>query len=115
MRKLVVLTRLDQVNGFRLAGINAIGVDHIQDVTQMITSWLANKEEILLALDDSYFGELDPKLISQIYDSDEMLIVTIPDGPVSGAEASRKKRVYEMIRHATGVKIRFKGESNGTK
>ena len=115
MRKLVVITRIDQVNGFRLAGINAIGVDSSQDVTRLITSWLANKEEILLALDDSFFGELDPKLISRIYDSNEMLIVTIPDGPVSGAEASRKKRIYEMIRHATGVQIRFKGEANGTK
>jgi len=44
-----------------------------------------------------------------------MLLVTIPDGPVSGAEVSRKQRIYEMIRHATGVKIRFKGEGNGTK
>ena len=115
MRKMVVVTKVDQVNGFRLAGINAIGVDHIQEVNQLINSWLANKEEILLALDDSFFVELDPQLISRIYESDEMLIVTIPDGPVSGAEASRKARVYEMIRHATGVQIRFKGEANGTK
>ena len=90
MRKLVVVTKLDQVNGFRLAGINAIGVDHVQDVSQLIRSWLANKEEILLALDDSYFARLDPKLIDQIYQSDEMLIVTIPSGPVSEGEASRQ-------------------------
>jgi len=113
MRKLVVVTKFDQVSGFRLAGINAIGVDHIQDVNELILSWLNNKDEILLALDDSFFQNLDPKLINQIYASDEMLLATIPDGPVSGAEASRKKRIFEMIRHATGAQIRFKGESHG--
>jgi len=113
MRKLVIITKMDQVNGFRLAGINAIGVDHIQEVNRLIQSWLQNKEEILLALDDSFFGELDPKTINQIYASDEMLIVTIPDGPISGAEASRKGRIFEMIRHATGAQIHFKGESHG--
>jgi len=113
MKKLVVVTKLDQVNGFRLAGINAIGVDHVQDVNELIKTWLKNKEEILLALDDSFFVELDQKLINQIYEADEMLVVTIPDGPISGAEASRKGRIFDMIRHATGVQIRFKGESHG--
>ena len=114
MKKLVVVTKLDQVNGFRLAGINAIGVDEIDTVRGLITSWLANKEEILLALDDSLFSKLNEDLIKKVYDSDDLILVTIPSGPVSGAEASRKQRIYDMIRHATGVKIKFKGESNVT-
>jgi vacuolar-type H+-ATPase subunit F/Vma7 len=115
MRKLVVVTKLGQVNGYRLAGVDAIGVNDIDAVQSLIASWLTNKEEILLALDDSLFSNLSQNLINKIYDSNDLLLVTIPDGPVSGAEVSRKKRIYEMIRHATGVQIRFKGESNGTK
>jgi len=114
MRKLVVVTKPDQVNGFRLAGINAIGVDHVQEVDHLIRSWLKNKAEILLALDDSFFEGLDQKLVDEIYTSNDMLIVTIPDGPVSGAETARKGRIFEMIRHATGVNIRFKGEAHGS-
>jgi len=113
MRRLMVVTKFDQVQGFRLAGISAIGVDHIQDVNELISTWLKNKDEILLALDDSLYVQLDERLISQIHASDDMLIVTIPDGPVTGAEASRKGRIYDMIRHATGAQIRFKGESHG--
>ena len=115
MRKLVLVTKTDQANGFRLAGVNTIGVDDIDTVDHLIKSWLANKEEILLALDDSLFSKLDTDLIKKIYLSDDMFLVTIPDGPVSDAGASRKKRIYEMIRHATGVQTKFKGENYGTK
>jgi len=115
MKKLVVVTKTDQINGFHLAGVNAIGVDDIDTVQRLINSWLENKEEFLLALDDSLFSKLSEELISKIYDSNDMLLVTIPDGPVSGAEVSRKQRIFEMIRHATGVQIRFKGEGIGKK
>jgi len=112
MKKLVVVTKLGQVNGYRMAGINAIGVNEIDTVQQLIQSWLANKDEILLAMDDSLFSKLSEDLAGKIYESDDLLLVTIPDGPVSGAEISRKQRIYEMIRHATGTKIKFKGEVN---
>jgi len=115
MKKLVVVTKLDQVNGFRLAGIDAIGVNDINAVRRLIASWLTNKEEILLALDDGLFSKLGEDLTGKIYDSNDMLLVTIPGGPVSCAEVSRMQRIYEMIRHATGVKIRFKGEGIGKK
>ena len=115
MKKLVVVTKLGQVNGYRLAGIDAIGVSDIDAAQRLIMSWLIDKEEILLALDDSLFLKLGEDLIGKIHASNNMLLVTIPDGPVSGAEVSRKQRIYEMIRHATGVQIRFKGEGNGTR
>ena len=113
MNKMVVLTKTDQVDGFRLAGVDAIGVDDAEAVENLIDTWLKKKEEILLALDDGLFSLLSSDLIKKIYDSDEMLLVTIPDKVVSGGERTRKKHIYEMIRHATGVQIRFKGEGNG--
>lgn len=110
MNKLVVVTKSDQVNGFRLAGINAIGVDDIDTVYHLIDSWLNKNEKILLALDDDLFSDLDERLVDRIYANEDILLVTIPSGPVSGAETSRRKRIYDMIRHATGVQIKFKGE-----
>lgn len=113
MNKMVVLTKTDQVDGFRLAGVDAIGVDDAVAVESLITTLLKKKKEILLALDDGLFSQLSQNLIKQIYASDEMLLVTIPDKPVSGGEKTRKQQIYEMIRHATGVQIRFKGENYG--
>lgn len=113
MNKMIVLTKSDQAEGFRLAGVDAIGVDDVLAVERLIQSWLANKDELLLALDDGLFTQLSESLIKRMYASNELLLVTIPDQAVSGGERARKQQIYEMIRHATGVRIRFKGEGHG--
>lgn len=114
MNRLVVMTRPDQVNGYRLAGLEAFGIDDPETIHRVITSWLMKKEQILLALGDSLFSVLGEDLIKKIYSSDDMLLVTIPDGPVSAAEKPRQHRIFDTIRHATGVQIRFRGEVDGT-
>lgn len=114
MNRMIVVTTTDQVNGFRLAGVDAIGVDDIETVEKMISSWMEKKEKILLALDDDLFTSLPHYFVNKIYESEDILLVTIPSAPVSAAESGRKKRIYEMIRHATGVQIRFRGEEDGT-
>jgi len=114
MNRMIVVTKTDQVNGFRLAGVDAIGVDDIDTVEKMISSWIEKKEKILLALDDGLFSELPDFFVNKIYETEEILLVTIPSAPVSANESGRKNRIYDMIRHATGVQIRFRGEENGT-
>jgi vacuolar-type H+-ATPase subunit F/Vma7 len=115
MNRMVVITRKDQAHGFKLAGVDAIGVDDVETVHQIISTWLNKKEQILLAIDDGLFSQLDKALVKRLYASDDMHLVTIPDGPVSSAGAPHKQVIYDMIRHATGVQIRFKGEMDGTK
>jgi len=115
MNKIVVVTKTNQVNGFRLAGVEAIGLDEVEDVQNLIISWINKKEKILLALDDDLFSGLDKKVISKIYSSEDLMLVTIPLGPVSDSERERKRRIYGMIRHATGIQITLKGEENGSK
>jgi vacuolar-type H+-ATPase subunit F/Vma7 len=115
MNKMVVITRKDQAHGFMLAGVDAIGVDDGESASRIITAWLNKKEQILLAIDDGLFSQLDSALVKRMYASNDMHLVTLPDGPVSGAGASHKQSIYDMIRHATGVQIRFKGEMDGRK
>lgn len=112
MKKLVVITRPDQVNGFRLAGIEAIGADEPDGISTLITSWLDKKEEILMAMDDGLFSLLDKRLINRIYTSDSLGLVTIPTQPIPG-KRHYQQQIYDMIRHATGVQLKFKGETNG--
>ena len=90
-------------------------MDDFETAEQLVTSWLNNREQILLAIDDGLFSNFDPHLAKKIYASNDLHLVTIPDGPVADAGALHKQRIYDMIRHATGVQIRFKGEMDGTK
>ncbi len=113
MNKMIVITKSDQVDGFRLAGVDAIGVDDIESVEGLINTWLKDKEQVLLALDDGLFSMLDKDLVKKVYASDELMLVTIPDRVMTGGENMRRNQIYEMIRHATGVQIRFKGETDG--
>ena len=113
MNKLVVVTRMNQLNGFRLAGVDAIGVDDPEALARLITSWLNNREKLLLALDDGLFMQLAPELVKRMHASEELLLVTIPDLSLSSSGQNRTYSVYDMIRHATGQQIRFKGEHHG--
>lgn len=114
MKRLVVMVQPDQVNGYRLAGLEAFGVDDAETASGMLNSWLNGNDQILLALGESVFSLISKDLIDRIYASNDMLLVTIPDGPVSASEKPGQQRIFDAIRHATGVQIRFKGELNGT-
>lgn len=113
MIRLVVMVRPDQVNGYRLAGLEAFGADDPETTSRIIGSWLDKKDKILLALGDSIFTMMAEDLVKRIYASDDILLVTIPDGSVSAAENPRQQRIFDAIRHATGVQIKFKGDISG--
>ncbi len=115
MRKLVVMVSPDQVNGYRLAGLEAYGVDDAELASSVIGTWLDKNDDMLLALAESVYKILDKNLIDRIHTSNKLLLVTIPDTPVSQLSEKGQKEVFDAIRHATGVNMRFKGEANGTK
>ncbi len=113
MTHMIIISRPEMADGFRLAGVDVRPVDRIAEAAQIITELLNAREPVVLAIDDGIFDQLDPALIRQVHRSDKTLLVTIPEGPMRVGEIKRMDRVYDMIRHATGVRIKFKGELNG--
>ena len=113
MKKLVIITHPEYVDGYRLAGVEAIGMQNAEGAKKLISTWIEKGDEVLLALDDSFFSSFDDKFTKRIYEAMNLLLVTIPDGPITGANLTRQTRIHNMIRNATGVQIRFKGENNG--
>lgn len=113
MTRMIVITRPEMADGFRLSGVDARAVERVEDAAGIIREILNGAEPVVLAVDDGIFTQLDPVLIKQAHKSDKTLLVTIPEGPMRVGEIKRMDRVYDMIRHATGTRIRFKGETNG--
>lgn len=114
MTHMIIITKPDMADGFRLTGVDVRAVDSAQDASQIIHDLLSGKEAVILAIDDGLLGQLDPTLIKQVYKSDKTFLVTMPEGPMRMGEIKRMDRIYDMIRHATGVQIKFKGELNGS-
>lgn len=113
MTQMIILTRPEMAEGFQLSGVDVRPVENKQVASDIINTLLQGKEPVILAVDDGIFEQLDSSLIRQVHKSEKTLLVTIPEGPMRVGELKRMDRVYEMIRHATGVRIRFKGETVG--
>lgn len=113
MTHMIVITKPEMADGFRLSGVDTRSVERVQDAASIIQEILHGDQPVVLAVDDGIFMQLDPALIKQAHKSNKTLLVTIPEGPMRVGEIKRMDRVYDMIRHATGVRIKFKGEMNG--
>jgi vacuolar-type H+-ATPase subunit F/Vma7 len=110
MGRLLVLTRPDQVTGFRLAGVDAYAAEDVEAAQELVDSWLAAGEEGLLAIDDGIWERMEPALVKRLAAAEKLPFLVIPGGESLGPEASRKYRIAEMIRRAIGFHITFKGE-----
>jgi vacuolar-type H+-ATPase subunit F/Vma7 len=115
MGRLLVLTRPDQVTGFRLAGVDAYAAEDVEAAQELVDSWLAAGEEGLLAIDDGIWERMEPAFVKRLAAAEKMPYLVIPGGEPLGPEASRKYRIAEMIRRAIGFHITFKGEEEEVK
>ncbi len=112
MSRFIVITRPDLADGFRLVGVETFAVNEAVEAESIIAPWLEKEDDLLIALDDGIFSRMDKSLIDRMYASSHITLVTIPDDPLKVGENTRRQRLYEMIRHATGIKFSFKGEEN---
>ena len=110
MGHLYVLTRQDQVAGFRLAGVDAYATEDVEAAQELVESWMASEEGGLLAIDDGVMEHMDPAFVKRMGSAERLPFLVIPGGEPLGPEASRKYRIAEMIRKAIGIHITFKGE-----
>ena len=110
MGHLFVLTRPNQVTGFRLAGVDAYAAEDVETAQELIESWMTADESGLLAIDDGLLEYMEPSFVKRLASAEKLPYLVIPGGEPLGPEASRKYRIAEMIRKAIGVHITFKGE-----
>lgn len=110
MSRLLVITRPDLVDGFRLAGVEAFAPEDIETAQELIESWVEADESGLVAIDDGYLEHISPTVIRRLEASEQLDYLAIPGGEPLGAEISRRQRLAQQIRRAIGFHITFKGE-----
>lgn len=110
MSRLIVVTRPDLAPGFRLAGVEAFGVEDVETAQELINAWMESDEVNLLAIDDGLMDAMDPAFVKRLEACEHLPHLVIPGGRPLGPESSRRYRIAEMIRRAIGFHITFKGE-----
>ncbi|MDH5607390.1 MAG: hypothetical protein OEY93_10945 [Anaerolineae bacterium] len=108
MSRLLVVTRASLAPGFRLAGVDAFGVEDPESAMEIISGWLEAGEEGLLAIDDGLYDNMEASFLKKLEAAKNLPCLVIPGGQPLGPEASRKYRIAEMIRRAIGFHITFK-------
>lgn len=109
MSSLLIITRPSLVAGFHLAGVEAWAPEDVEGAQELISNWLDSSEVNLLAIDDGVLEKMDANLIKRLETSPNLYYISIPGGEALGPEASRWHRITELIRHAVGFHITFKG------
>ena len=112
MSRLLVVTRPDLVDGFRLAGVEAFAAEDVETVQEMIDGWVQAGEAGLLAIDDGFLARLSPQVMKRLEASEQLSYLAIPGGEPLGPESSRRQRLALQIRRAIGFHITFKGEED---
>ena len=114
MSRLLVITRPNLVDGFRLAGVEAYAADDVETAQELIESWVEAGETGLLAIDDGFLEHINPVVMKRLEATEQLNYLAIPGGEPLGPEATRRQRLVQQIRRAIGFHITFKGEESQT-
>jgi vacuolar-type H+-ATPase subunit F/Vma7 len=107
--RLLILTRPNLVVGFHLAGVDAFAGEDVESAQELISGWLEDGEDGLLAIDEGLLAHMEPAFIKRLGAAPHLPYLAIPGTGEIGPEISRRHRIAEMIRRAIGFHITFKG------
>jgi len=107
MGRLMVITTPDLAAGFQLAGVETFAVENLEAGEALLTELLARGEASLIAVPQALLQILQPRLRRQIEANYQPLVVAIPAGKLTTAEAGRRHYITELIRRAIGFQITF--------
>lgn len=112
MSRLVVITCPELLPGFQLAGVEAYSVEDAQAAQELIDPWLEKGEVGLLAIDEGILNDMERTYTERLEAADHLPFISIPGCAPMDPGTTRKHRIAEMIRRATGFQITFKGETS---
>jgi vacuolar-type H+-ATPase subunit F/Vma7 len=109
MSKLIILTRPYLTTGFRIAGVESYGVETFAEAAQLVSKWLIEDIQALIAIDEDFFQLFEPSLKKRLEQSERLYCVAIPSGVYQHIPGGGHHGVSEMIRQAIGIHITFEG------
>jgi vacuolar-type H+-ATPase subunit F/Vma7 len=110
MSRLLIVTHPKLVTGFHLTGAEAFAVEDVESAQELISGWLDNYEDGLLAIDEGLLALMEPAFVKRLGAATHMPHLAIPGGGWMGPTVSRRHRIAELIGRAIGFHITFRDE-----
>jgi vacuolar-type H+-ATPase subunit F/Vma7 len=108
MGRLIVITIPELETGYLLAGVSTRTVGAPAEAEAALQGLLdADSTGDVIALHEPFFNELSPALRHRIDALASPLVISLPSGEESDAEAERRARLLRMLWQAVGYEITF--------
>lgn len=96
--------------GYQLAGADVVTAETAAEAERLLSRWMADGEEGLVAVDERLAGGVDPALRRRLDAYGRLPLLPIPSGEPVPPELSTHMRIADLIREAVGFHISFRGE-----
>ena len=108
MGRLIVITIRSWRLGYLLAGVTTRTAGAAAEAEEALQGLLdADSTGDVIALHEPFFNELSPALRHRIDALASTLVISLPSGEESDAEAERRARLLRMLWQAVGYEITF--------
>ena len=107
MSELMVFTRPELLDGYRLAGVEAYSAANADQAASQLRRLLDSGRGGLAAIDAGLLQGLPPALMNRLRKSRELFHVAIPGVAVEETADEQEQRLLGMIRRAIGFHISF--------
>lgn len=111
MYKVMVVTDSESADGFRLAGVDVIGLTADDDQSAVISELLNDDSIGVLAVNQSFVDHLDERLRVRLEQSNRPVAVFIPAGRQEVGGAQKREYVARLIRRAIGFDIKLRRDA----
>jgi len=109
--KFIAVTDERVADGFRLGGVEVIGVNSVTGMHQELTRLMNDDSIGIIAVDERYEKAIDERLQKKIDSVYRPVIVMLPLADRLDVEAYMADRLQSLIRRAVGFDITLKKEA----
>ncbi len=102
MYRFMVVTDPETAAGFRLAGVDVVVAEGIEEAGKLLPSLLLKDDTGIVAVNEDFMAAVDEKLMERIEKTYRPIIIPIPTGT---SDMDRTSYIEGLLRRAIGYNI----------
>jgi V/A-type H+/Na+-transporting ATPase subunit F len=110
MYKVVILTDPDTAHGFRLAGVDVVQAEDVDEAKGHINRLLEDDKTGILAVNEGFLAEVDDRVKDRIEATYRPIVVSLPVKEKLGAVGERKAFLARLVHRAVGFDVTLRNQ-----